>query len=127
MNRDLVGKITPASSIDPDDYTATVEGAIIDLKGYDSAIAALFVGTLTDGVHTPKLEHGNDSGLTDAADVAAGDLDGEFAVLVSDTNQYVGYRGNKRYIMVTNTITGGPGTGVQLCGAIIRGKAGIQN
>lgn len=125
--RDLVGHVIPATTIDPDDYTSTVTGAIIDLQGYDSMMVALFVGTLTDGTHVPKLVHGNESNLSDVADVAAIDLDGSFANLASDTNQYVGYLGNKRYCRVVNTITGGPGTGVQLCAAILRNKANLSN
>ena len=112
-----------ASSIDPDDYTSTVTGAIIDLQGYDSMMVSILVGTLTDGVHTPKLVHGDDSALSDAADVAAAELDGSFAAVVSDTNQAVGYLGNKRYCRIVVTITGSPSTGAQLAGSIIRNKA----
>jgi hypothetical protein len=125
--RDLVGHLAIASSIDPDDYTATATGAIIDLQGFDSMMVSILVGTLTDGVHTPKLVHGNESNLSDVADVAAIDLDGEFAAVVSDTNQAVGYLGNKRYCRIVITISGGPGTGAQMSGAIIRNKANLSN
>ena len=125
--RDLVGHIDDASSIDPDDYTSTITGAIIDLQGFDSAMVLLALGTLTDGTHVPKLVHGDDSGLSDVADVGASELDGSFANLASDTNQRVGYLGNKRYCRIVVTITGSPSTGVQLCGLILRNKANLSN
>lgn len=125
--RDIVGHLAIASSIDPQIYTTTQTGAIIDLKGYDSAMISLLVGTLTDGVHTPKLQHGDDSGLSDAADVSGTDLDGAFGVTVSDTNQAVGYLGTKRYCRVVVTITGTPSTGCEFAAAVVRGKAALQN
>lgn len=124
--RDMVSNIDVLNTIDPDDYTSTVTGVVIDLQGFDSATVAFMVGTLTDGVHTVKLQHGDEVGAGDMADLAATDWTGRaLDILHSDVNQRVGYIGNKRYIRAVNTITGSPSTGVQLAVGVVRGKPGV--
>lgn len=124
--RGQVDNLDVLNTIDPDDYTSTATGAVIDLQGFDSATIAFLVGTLTDGVHTVKVQHGDLANGSDMADLAATDWTGRaLDVLHSDVNQRVGYIGTKRYIRAINTITGGPSTGCQLCVAVVRGKPGL--
>jgi hypothetical protein len=124
--RGQVDNIDIVNTIDPDDYTSTVTGVVIDLQGYDSATIAFMVGTLTDGVHTVKVQHGDEAGGGDMADLDSTDWTGRaLDILHSDVNQRVGYIGNKRYIRAVNTVSGGPGTGVQLAVGIVRGKPGL--
>ena len=124
--RGQVDNIDIVNTIDPDDYTSTVNGTVIDIQGFDSATIAFMVGTLTDGVHTVKVQHGDEVGGGDMADLAATDWTGRaLDILHSDVNQRVGYIGNKRYIRAVNTVSGGPGTGVQLAVAVVRGKPGL--
>jgi hypothetical protein len=120
----LVNNIDVVSSIDPDDYTASVDGAGVDLQGFEGACIAFLVGTVTDGTHVPKVEE-SDTGAWggEENDVAAADLDGTLAALASDTNQRVGYKGSKQHIRSVLTVTGGPATGVQAASVIIRGHA----
>jgi len=124
--RGQVDNVDIVNTIDPDDYTSTVNGAVIDIQGFDSATIAFMVGTLTDGVHTVKVQHGDEVGGGDMADLAATDWTGRtLDVLHSDVNQRVGYIGNKRYIRAVNTITGSPSTGVQLAVGVVSGKPGL--
>jgi len=47
----------------------TTVGSIIDLQDYDGCEFVIQSGTLTDGLYTPLIEYGDDSGLSDAAAV----------------------------------------------------------
>jgi hypothetical protein len=50
--------------------STTTAGAIIDSADFDIGVYfALAVSNYTDGTYTLKIEHGDDSGLSDAADV----------------------------------------------------------
>lgn len=53
----------------------TTTGAIIDTADYDMGVTfAVLVTAYTDGTYTLKIEDGDDSGLSDAADVATTQL-----------------------------------------------------
>ena len=118
--RDLTSNIDVQSSIDPDDYTATATGATVDLRGFESAVVAFVVGTVTDGTHTPSVEESDDDSTWTA--VAAADLTGTLADLASDANQRVGYRGAKRYVRAKLAVSGAT-TGVQAAAVVVRGNA----
>jgi hypothetical protein len=118
--RDLTSNIDVKSSIDPDDYTATATGATVDLRGFEGAVVAFIVGTVTDGTHTPSVEESPDDSTWNT--VAAADLTGTLANLASDTNQRVGYRGAERYVRAKFTVSGAT-TGVQAAAVVVRGHA----
>lgn len=109
-----------AAAITPAAKTATSNGSSVDLAGYGSALAVLVVGTITDGTHTPKLQECDDNSTW--TDVAAGDLEGTFAALASTTNQYIGYKGHRRYIRVVVTVAGAT-TGGVYGAAVLKGGA----
>lgn len=77
-----------------------VDGEIIDTAGFDSLEFIVQVGTITTGVVALILQEGDDSGLSDAANVPAaevlGDLTG-FIVTDDDAVKRVGSIGKKRY------------------------------
>lgn len=93
------------------DNTARVS-EIIDRQGFDSLTLALVNGTNTDADATfaVLVEDGDDSALSDAADVADAELIGT-EVLAAFTFTHdkkcrkIGYRGSKRYVRVTVTPT----------------------
>ena len=92
----------------------TTVGAIIDTQGFESLEYLITSGTITDGVYALKLEQGDDSGLSDAADVPAAEILGVltgFVLTDDDTVKRVGSIGKKRYqrlsIVSTGTTTGG--------------------
>ncbi len=104
MERDLHSNIDDRVGLDPASITSdtTTVGNIIDTVGYESAAFLVFLGTLTDGVYTVKLEDGNDSGLSDAADIPAAQLLGALPALsVSDTVARVGATTKKRYVRLS--------------------------
>jgi hypothetical protein len=99
--------------------STTTAGNIIDTKGYGAIEFIAQLGTRTDGTYTLKLEEGNDSGLSDAAVVAADNRFGSLtAMATSNQVARVGYRvGAKRYVrlsIVSTTVT----TGVAMAGAV---------
>jgi len=118
--QDLKSNIDIAASLAPAARTATASGTGVDLRGYESAVAAFVVGTVTDGAHTPSVEESDDNSAFTA--VAAADLLGTLAALASNTVQRVGYRGGKRYIRAKVTASGAT-TGAVDAAVVIRGDA----
>jgi hypothetical protein len=101
----------------------TTAGDIIDTKGFGSIVWVLLSATITDGVYTVKLEDGDDSGLSDAADVDATLLLGSLpALILTDDNavKRVGCISKKRYVRLslvsTGVTTGGAMGAVALLG-----------
>ncbi len=98
-------------------------GAIIDTQDYESVTFILRVGARTDGDYSfNKLEHGDASNLSDAADVPDGFILGDMDAVVDEANSMhaVGYVGTKRYVrMVVNaaeTTSGAHVSGVAVLG-----------
>ena len=92
----------------------TTVGLIIDTAGFESLEYFVTSGTLTDGDYAFKLEEGDDSGLSDVADVPVDNILGVltgFADTDDDAVKRVGSIGKKRYqrlsIVSTGTTTGG--------------------
>jgi len=101
--------------------TATANGEILDLKDVGAVDIVVFTGVVTTADASNrfnfKLQEGNDSGLSDAADVAAADtvVDGTIGgtpAALNNTNLLdkiltrISYRGYKRYIRLVATETG---------------------
>ncbi len=106
--------------------TSTVSSIIIDTAGNEAFDVALVSGTITDGVYDLLLEHGDDSGLADAATVATTDLDAaissvQIILTDDDTAKSIGYVGKKRYIRVTIVSTGVT-TGGAIGVVVVRGR-----
>ena len=118
--RDLKSNIDVQTSLGPNDYTATTNGSSADLRGFERAVVAFVVGTVTDGTHTPSVEESDDDSTFTA--VAAADLLGTLANFASSTNQRVGYRGAKRYVRAKLTVSGAT-TGAEAAAVVIRGNA----
>lgn len=110
MLRDLKSNLAAAPSLNPAARTATANGTAVDLQGAKSALAVLSVGAWTDGTHTPKLQEGELADGSDAADVAADNLEGAFTAIAgagqANAIQRVGYKGTKRYLRVVMTVAG---------------------
>lgn len=89
--------------------TTTTVGSIIDTAGYESLEYIVLSGTITDGAYALKLEQGDDSGLSDAADVPADEVLGVLTGFVAaddDTVKRVGSIGKKRYQRLSIVSTG---------------------
>ena len=91
----------------------TTTGAIIDTADYDNGIYfAVGVSDFNDGVYTLKIEDGDDSGLSDAADIPAaqlvyGSLPAPAAAIAEGAAlPKEGIFGNKRYVRVSIVSTG---------------------
>lgn len=97
-------------------------GEIIDHQGYDAAAYEIATGELGDANATfaVLLEEGDDSGLSDAADVADADMVSQtpgtapetaagFDYSHDDEVRRLGYIGTKRYTRLTITPSGNTG------------------
>lgn len=84
------------------------DGAIIDTAFFQSLEYYVQSGTLTDGTYTVQLFHGNDSGLSDAAQVTGELILGSAVFAATDDNavKRVGYIGKKRYVRIRIVSTG---------------------
>lgn len=122
MAQDLHSNVKQSMALDVQAISTdtTTAGNIIDMKGFDSLEFLIFSGTLTDGSYTPLIEHGDDSGLSDAAAVDDAELlpsgtgqeaTAAFADTDDDTAKRIGYRGEKRYVRLSlvsaSTTSGG--------------------
>lgn len=78
------------------------DGAIIDTASHQSLEYYIQSGTLTDGTYTVQLFHGDNSGLSDAAQVTGEEILGSavFAATEDNTVKRVGYIGKKRYVRI---------------------------
>lgn len=109
MNRELKSNVALREGIQPQVQTAgVVNGAVCDLRGFDSVTAMLAVGAIVAaGLVSYKLQEGDLANASDQADVAATDLTNAFVALTQNTQQWVGYRGSKRYIRLVATYASG--------------------
>jgi hypothetical protein len=102
----------------------TTAGAIFDTADYDGGIYfALLVDTYTDGTYTLKIEHGDNSALSDAADVDSamlvyGTLPALSAALAEgDMMPREGIHSTKRYVrasIVSTSVTTGASAAVMI-------------
>ncbi len=111
--RDLYNNIDPRRGFSPAaavaDNTAYVS-EIIDMRGFKSLVWLIIIGALVDADATfvVLMEHGDDSGLTDAADVDDSQMDPTEAIVSfdfadDDSVRKIGYVGEKRYVRLTIT------------------------
>ena len=119
--KDLKNNIEPALSLNPAARTSSTNGAAVDLQGYESALVLVHCGALTDGTHTPSVEHSDASGSGYTA-VAAADLIGSLVACTANGIQSVSYIGSKRYIRVVLTVAGAPATGAIVEAMVARGN-----
>lgn len=112
-SRDLHNNVKATPALNPQAISANgaVNGAIIDLAGYESAEFMIQSATLTDGTYTPSITAGDVSDLSDGAAVGTTDLigtiaDATFAATADNSVKKLGYKGGKRYIRLTVTAAG---------------------
>lgn len=120
MKRDFESNMDVAPAFVPATVTATGTGVAVDLKGYDSAVVEVHIGTVaTGGTITPSLTESAD-GTTYTA-VGTGDLQGAFAAVAAGTVglQKVGYIGTGRYVKPVLTFAG-TGAGAIVQSAVVR-------
>ena len=115
--RDIVHNIGADTALSPQTITTSaVNGAIIDLSGFNSVAFVVTSGTVTDGTsYTASLTEGDASDLSGGTAVAAGDILGTlpvFAATDDNVTKRVGYVGNKRYVRLTLTPAGATSGGV---------------
>jgi hypothetical protein len=115
--RDLHHSIGASTALAPQTITtAAVDGAIIDVSGFDSLSFVVTSGTVTDGTsYTASLTEGDAANLSDGTTVAAGDILGTlpvFAAADDNTTKRCGYVGNCRYVRLTLTPVGATSGGV---------------
>lgn len=115
--RDIKNNVDAVKSINPAVYNSNPPLAGVDIQGYDSAMAVIQSGVLTDGTHTPKIQESDDNSTF--SDVGASDLEGAFSNISANAVQRVGYKGAKRYIRVFVASSGA--TGALYGASILRG------
>ena len=91
----MKNSVDAVKSIDPATHNSNQTGTGVDIRGFDSAMAVIYSGALTDGTHTPKLQESDDDSAY--TDVAAADVEGTLANISADAVQRVGYKGAKDF------------------------------
>lgn len=123
--KDQADRLNAVVALAPISVTATNTSSSIDLQGYNSATVFVSCGVITGAANfTPSLTECATSGGTYTA-VAASDLIGTPTdPLVAGAVAKFGYRGNKRFIKVVNTLNSG--TSAILSVLVLRGNAEIS-
>ena len=120
----LAAALAPAATTD-----GTRNGADTNLAGYDAATFIFVGGVVTDGTHTPSLQHADDDGAGAAGAytaVAAADLVGTPVALTSSNDplvQKLGYKGGKKWVRAV-LVTTGATTGGVIGAVCVRGEPG---
>ncbi len=127
MEMDLSSSLDPQVAFDSQAITSdtTTNGNIIDSQGYESLDFSILSATLSDGTYTAQLQHGDDSGLSDASVVASDDYIGDLPVFADTEDnavKHVGYVGKKRYVRL-NIVSASTTSGGTLAAIAIRGNA----
>jgi len=123
--RDIKNNTAAAQSLAPAAHVASANGSWIDLLGADGAMVHFDIGLFTNGAFTLSVDDADATNQSDAAAVAAGDLEGALTVVdhADDDNviQTVGYKGGKRYIraVVTEPSSPNPGTGCVIGASVV--------
>lgn len=129
--RDLKSNVKTVQTLAPKAHVANGLGVGVDTRGFDSAMAVLNAGLYTNGSFTFKLME-SETNVTSPESftaVAAGDLDGAFAVIADAADDNVdirvGYKGNKRYLRVDvdEPSSPNPATGMVAGASIVLGRA----
>ena len=130
--RDQMSLIQPVVAIAPQTQTnssSAIVGEIIDSAGFESLTFVISAGTMTDANATfaVTMEHGDDSGLSDTAAVAASDLVGTLALAAFQFDddkecRKIGYVGSKRYTRLTITPTGNDSGAAPLSAVALKGN-----
>lgn len=120
MPTKAITNISPVLQAPAARTNGTANGATADLSGYESALVLAFAGAVTDGTHTPKLQHSTDGSAWE--DVPAVYQRGTLAALEANTLQRVAYIGSRRYLRAVIT-TAGATTGAIAGSMVLRGDA----
>lgn len=118
--------ISSAATINPAAArTTSTNGTGVDLANYAAATVVLVNGTVTDGTHTPKIQHSDDNSSFSDADTTT-EVSGSFTALTSSSTagsvQEVSYIGTKRYVRCVITVSGSPSTGGLYSAVVVRGR-----
>ena len=120
--RDMKNNMDAIESIGPDNYTATVTGAGVDLQGFDGAMVVIHGNngdfTTGDESYIPKMQDSPDNSVW--TDVAAANLEGSFSDLRTTEVQRAGYKGAKRYVRAVLTL-GGTTPAIDASALVVRG------
>lgn len=105
-SEDLRSNITVQNAFNTQTISSdtTTNGVIIDTAGYEGLTFVIKAGAVTAGDVTPLIQDGEDSGLSDAANVADDFLIGtEAAAQIDAANEVftIGYVGKKRYVRLS--------------------------
>lgn len=120
--RDIKNNLDGVSSMDPASYTATTNGAGVDLRDFDGAMVMFQAGTADTGsgneTYAPSVEESDDNSSFSA--VAASDLEGALVNMTANSVQRAGYKGAKQYIRAVITI-GGTTPSIDASALVVRG------
>ena len=126
--RDLHNSIKVSPALNPAAISSntTTNGAIIDLKDFDSIEFLIQSGALADGTYTPSITVGDESDLSDGTAASGTDLlgtvaDATFAATDDNKVKKIGYVGIKRYARLSIASTGVT-TGGTLGAIVVQGS-----
>lgn len=125
--KDMHNHLSPQQTLIPAVRTAIVDGAEVDLAGFEGAMFTFDMGTFggTTPTMTLVLEESDTSGSGYTAVAAADYGSGAAPAQITDANdnQIIkdSYIGSKRYLRLAITAIGGTAPSLPCCGSIVKG------
>lgn len=116
--KNLARRVSPQLSLPPAARTASANGTGSDLSGYNSCAIVFSLGALTDGTHTPSVQHSDDN--TTFGAVGSSDVTTVMTAMTANSVQRTAYVGPKRYVRAVLTVAGAT-TGALSSALIVRG------
>lgn len=119
--KDVAADINVVESILRGTHKTAQTGTAADLQGYNGAAVYFVVSTVTDGTHTPSVEHNDTSSSGDSgwAAVSSSELTGSLSAFSNATSQKVSYIGSKRFVRAKVASSGTTGAVYQA--VVVRG------
>jgi hypothetical protein len=130
-SKGLTDRVSVANSIVANEYSATADGASVDLQGYESAEIILSVGVI-GGTSTPTFPINIQDSPDDTTwtTLLAAELDGGLIsdiVAANDNGIHTrGYLGTERYIRVQIGAVTGTSPLLDVAAVVVRGHARHQ-
>ena len=127
---DVRSQVSAVASIRPQAVTAPVNGAGVDLAGFEGALILVELGTFAGTAPTATIQVQESDDDATFSPVAAEDLDGALPATIDPTNDEtvyeLNYKGRRRYIRVAVTAVGGTSPSLPMSAVVIRTNARKQ-
>lgn len=131
--KDTGGEVRVLNALDPQNDDGTLDaGNIIDTLGFESCVFTMLYGANTGSAtaiaDAVKIEEGDASDLSDAADVTGATLAVADPAAGDEAELNMDLRSRKRYLRLSSTVTftGGSTPAIDKAASVVLGQANVK-